>query len=257
MRIEDREEFDVALCDALSIFDKPPLEEGVFNIWMKVLTPFSLAQAIRALKIHVATSRFAPKPVDIIEIINKQDGHLSADEAWPQVIKAADESVSVIWTEEMQAAWFHCKPTFDSGDEIGARMAFRQFYNRLLDEARLRGLRAKPSLSLGFDTDLREQTIRKAEYSGLISHDQALHQLPAPKTNEGDVLRIGHGMQVSVSESASVDFRQKLRKALADANAITEAKRADAKVEREQKKESEEARRKELMRQACILEGEK
>lgn len=257
MRHEDREDFDVALSAALSVYDKPPVDEDVFKIWMSVLEQFSLEQVRRALRAHVSTSRFAPKPVDIVEMIHKQDGHLSADEAWPQVIKAADENASLIWTEEMQQAWFHCKPIFDAGDEVGARMAFRQFYTRLLEDARLKGVPAKPFPTLGFDVDSRVEVIQRAKSMGLISHEQALRQLPSPEPDEGDeVLRIGNDMKLTVSKNAPLSFREKFNQILDEANARAAEKAKQEQQRKDEIKKAEEDRRELLMRQAGIMGGD-
>lgn len=251
MRVEDRSDFDVALSAALSVYDKPPVDEDVFKIWMSVLGQYSLEQVRKALRAHVSSSRFAPKPVDIVDMIHKQDGHLSADEAWPQVIKAADENVSLIWTDEMQQAWFHCKPIFDAGDEVGARMAFRQLYTRLLEDARMKGVPAKPFPTLGFDVDSRVEVIQKAESMGLITHEQAQRQLPSPQPDEGDeVLRIGSDMQLSVSKNAPPEVKSRFRQVYEDACKKTAESAAKRKSEEEERKKALEDRRQLLIRQS-------
>ncbi len=47
-----------------------------------------------------------------------------------------DESTSVVWTDEMCQAWGVAAPLLEDGDKVGARMAFKESYARLIEEAR-------------------------------------------------------------------------------------------------------------------------
>lgn len=233
--------------------DRFSLSAGVLRWWWTTLKPYPFAAIERGFSVHGRISRYSPKPADIIDFINQHDGRLSADEAWAQVIKASDENVSMMWTDEMREAWFHCKPVFDSGDEIGARMAFRQHYSRLLDAARLQGRPVKYEISLGFDLDSRKQVVERAVAIGVIGMDERVKLLP----DDGvDALRIGHDGSLEASDSAPSAFRQRFQQILDEQNALSAEKAMQEQMKKEALKKAEEDRRELLMRQAGILEGE-
>lgn len=233
--------------------DRFSLSAGVLRWWWTTLKPYPFAAIERGFAVHGRVSRFSPKPADIIDFINQHDGRLSADEAWAEVVKAADEHASMLWTDEMREAWFQCKPVFDSGDEIGARMAFRQHYSRLLDAARLQGRPVKYEVSLGFDSDSRQQVIEKAVAVGAISADKQAKLLPSP--TEG-VLQIGHDGGLAVSDTAPAEFRERFKQILADAKALSAEKKRHDQMQKDQVRRAEEDRRKLLMQQAGVWEAE-
>lgn len=92
----------------------------------------------------------------------------SGDEAWAIAIRAADEAETVVWTEEIAEAWRICLPVFRSGDEIGARMAFRSAYERITADARVVGTPARWIVSEGHDADRRIAAIQQAQTAGLL-----------------------------------------------------------------------------------------
>ena len=57
-------------------------------------------------------------------------GHPGAEEAWAMFPKS--ESDSGVVTQEMATAWGIAGPLYDEGDHIGARMAFKETYEREL-----------------------------------------------------------------------------------------------------------------------------
>ncbi len=134
--------------------------------------------AVRAgLNAHVADpvrGKFVPVPADVIAQIQANataDGRPGSDEAWAGCVRAADETDTVVWTGEMAAAWEIARPVFDSGDEIGARMAFRDAYGRLVQEARDRGERPAWLVSEGFDAARRALAIERAVTAGRLGSD--------------------------------------------------------------------------------------
>lgn len=251
MIAQDLKEFDIALCEALAIFDKHPPERSVVEFWMNILSPYSIEQAKRAFKIHVAKSHFAPKPADIIEIINQQDGRPSADEAWPIALQASDEMATAVWTEEIEQAWHHCYPVFESGDEIGARMAFRQHYQRQIEHARMTGKPVKWTVSLGHDPEQRVTALETAQQKGLISHDRVAGLLPSPEpTGDGQHIAglVGYQGQIDApaTDSAKAGLK-KLRDVLASSTSEPRVDKVD------QQKQDEQKRRDELAEQERLL----
>lgn len=93
-------------------------------------------------------------------------GHPGAEEAWAMCPRS--EGQTVVWTEEMSGAFFVALPILDDGDSIGARMAFKETYQRLVQAARDK--RAAPvwSISLGHDASGRDVVIQEAHRLGRL-----------------------------------------------------------------------------------------
>jgi hypothetical protein len=66
------------------VFDKT-LSETLMDVYWKALEPFTDEQCEKAFNEVIVSSRFFPKPVDIIEKMQRED---KATEAWVQVLKA-------------------------------------------------------------------------------------------------------------------------------------------------------------------------
>lgn len=114
----------------------------------------------------------------VFDRLGESDGRPSADEAWALSIDAADEAKTVVWTNEAQQAFSLARPILDEGDKIGARMAFRDAYDRIVRNNREAGIQATWSASLGWDKDLRVSVLKKAESNGLLPAPQVASLLP-------------------------------------------------------------------------------
>jgi hypothetical protein len=126
------------------------------------------------------------------------DGRLGAEEAWAMLPKS--EAESVVWSSEMAEASRISQPLLDDGDRIGARMAFKQAYDRLVAAARDAGRPADWQVSLGHDPHGRQQALREAVERGRLSlaHAQAVApELPAPS---GSVIELITGIFSSRGE---------------------------------------------------------
>lgn len=107
-----------------------------------------------------------------------EDGRPSADEAWSTAIMANDEAATVVWTSETAKAYWAAHTLLESGDKVGARMAFREAYERELSNARQDGKPVKWEATLGTDPYQREQAIKRAAELNQIGHDHAKAMLP-------------------------------------------------------------------------------
>jgi hypothetical protein len=152
-------------------------------MWFKSLEKYPL-EAVRAgFDAHVRDpqrGRFVPVPADVIAQIDSTaaaDGRLGAEEAWALALGAQDEAETVVWTTEIAQALGIAKPILDAGDEVGARMAFKEAYARLVDEARRNRVAASWSASLGWDKTRRDVAVRAAIDAGRLP----LTALPAPE----------------------------------------------------------------------------
>lgn len=244
--------------------EKVRVESDVLSLWWQALADFPFPAVRAALLRHVQTSTNIPRPADIISIINNHDGRPSADEAWPIAQKAADETETVLWTSEIEQAWFHCLDVYLTGDKVGARMAFRKRYERLIDNSRATNRPVDWHLTLGHDPRDRRLVVEQAMAQGQISTQQALQLAPPSKvTGDGKhvVALLGHD---NSSEDANAEKAsepppepkektrrelKKIRKHLADLDKNREAEKA-------KRKRQEQARRKELDRQEQALLAE-
>ena len=115
----------------------------------------------------------------ILERLQASDGRLTANEAWAIAVRSMDEADTVILNDEISEALGFARDIFNSGDEIGARMAFRDSYERITKQAREQGKPVKWWPSLGHDVARRESAVQQAVVSGLLPASR-LDALPSP-----------------------------------------------------------------------------
>jgi hypothetical protein len=178
--------FVVLLRDVYGLYPSAkPLTEGQVSMFFRAVSAYPLPVVQKALDAHVKDpqrGRFPPLPADLIAQIDghaAEDGRPGADEAWATALKARDESASVVWTHETAQAWEVARQVLAVGDEVGARMAFREAYNRMVDEARRARRPIEWRASLGFDPAGRTAALDAARVAGLLAYDPLL-ELPAP-----------------------------------------------------------------------------
>ena len=160
--------------DLIGVGANKTISSGAKAMFFKAMGGYTIEQFRFALTAHCMDKqrgRFTPKPADIIEQLDGLGGgdhRPGADEAWAIALTSRDEAETVIWTEEMAEAFALCSPVLQMGDEVGARMAFKDAYSRLVSSARHAGKPAKWSASLGWDSAKREAVIQKAQTAGLL-----------------------------------------------------------------------------------------
>jgi hypothetical protein len=106
------------------------------------------------------------------------DGRPSTDEAWATAIQANDESATVVWTNETAQAYWAASALLGERDKVGARMAFRDVYEREVSNARQAGIPVKWTATLGHDPYQREQAIKQAAELNRIGQEHAKGLLP-------------------------------------------------------------------------------
>lgn len=207
---------------------------AVLGVFWAQLEAYPLDAVLRALSRHVATSEFAPTPASILKHLPKMsDGRPEADEAWAIAIRSADERETVVWTQEIAEAWAIASPVFD-GDEIGARMAFKAAYARIVDRNRGANLPPQWVVSQGFDAQRRIEVVEQAVRAGRLqlTHAQAVVPLlasagdPEPNVDvEANLARLKAivGGIGSAQARASAEKSARAREA---AEGLAEAKRA-------------------------------
>ena len=154
------------------------LSEAALLVFEADLSGFSDDQVLAALTRCRRELRGRLTVADVIDRIATAGGHPSANEAWGLVLASLDESDTVVWTEQIAEAAGIAQPVLDVGDEVGARMAFRDAYDRILRE------RADPPRwfpSLGSDPQRRSAALDRASRAGLLTQQHAAGLLPVPK----------------------------------------------------------------------------
>ena len=121
----------------------------------------------------------------------EEDGRPGVEAAWAMCPKT--EEASVVWTEEMAHAFDLCRPLLQSGDEIAARMVFKEQYPGLVSAVRVDHVPVRWIVSLGWDVNDRVRALAEAverkrippsHAFGLLGpagQEELLLALPAPE----------------------------------------------------------------------------
>lgn len=176
MKAGDRKEFSAVLAATMEVFGANLSAEAA-GIWWTALERFDVREVRRALSLHIQTSKFAPRPADIIAAMQANDGRPGPEEAWAIVAPSiSDERVTIVWTPEMQRAFGAALHLSD--DTVAARMAFTEVYKRELSRARADGEPVRWQASLGTDAAGREGPLMDAQRMGRLSASHVAGLLP-------------------------------------------------------------------------------
>ena len=163
----DKSKFSKILATISEIYGRTLTPEMTMIYW-SVFSKYPIEQIEQAARKHVETAKFFPSPAELLEYIPaaKASQHIGADESWAIVIESFDEESTVVMTSEIAEARGVALPIYQSGDEIGARVAFRDAYNRIVKTA------SAPVwfISAGFDGARRADAIAKAISIGRLSN---------------------------------------------------------------------------------------
>jgi septum formation inhibitor MinC len=164
----------------------------------KDLQEYEPAVLMQALSNVRKASKFFNLNAIIVEVEKlKPDGRLGADEAW--AIYPQNEADSAVLTDEISEAMHIALPLLNMGDKIGARMAFKEAYVRIVTANKAANIQPKWFPSLGSDKDSRDQVIAEAVRQGRLTSDHAQSLLPAPVNQQmvGQVLQLQNLMKDS------------------------------------------------------------
>ena len=222
------------------------ISTGAMRIVVESLKKYPLEALLDALERHLKTSRYAPAPKDIIDLLEAKNAHISADEAWAIVIESLDENATVVLTQEMAEARGIALPIIEAGDMIGARMAFKEAYARIILSA------DKPQwfVSEGWDSARRIDAVKKAVQLGRLPAASAKAYLPVPVD-----FPVGGLLRGTVTELPNNDKRLQekwgeLKTALDNGKSKMDEADQKRREEAAMKKRAEELRREELIAQA-------
>jgi hypothetical protein len=201
-----------AMLDAVLSMWGDKLEPTAKAFWFRSLQDYTIDEVRAGLDGHVRcpqNGKFSPKPAHIIEKIlakRAEDGRPGPEEAWSIALRSVDEAETVVWTTECMTAWSAARTVQQTGDEVGARMAFREVYVREVDAARRAGIPVEWHTSLGFDVDRRKAVIQTAIDAGRLPMSHAYEALPAP-TSSPLLLEMSGQEQKTIPDH----IRQKIR----------------------------------------------
>jgi hypothetical protein len=200
MREADTGAFFALLDDVAALLQRPntaPMTPTAKGMFFRALAAYPLEAVRAALDAHVKDpqrGRFMPLPADVIAQLQgaaADDGRPGPEEGWAIALRSRDEADTVVWTEEIAQARGIALPLLEAGDEVGARMAFKEAYGRLVAEARNCGKAPAWSASLGFDPRLRRVALEAAVQANRLPRSDA-YQLSGPVSEP--VLLLGEAM---------------------------------------------------------------
>lgn len=144
------------------------------KIWWALLVKFELQDVAQAFAEHLRVNSNTITPADIIKQLDRirPDGRLGVEEAWAMM--ARDESETVVVTEEMMEAMRFAQPLLNEGDQIGARMAFKEAYLYIVDTNRRTGVVPRWFPSIGTDKESRDKAVSEAVRLGRLPASHAI-----------------------------------------------------------------------------------
>lgn len=111
----------------------------------------TISAALRACRFELKGNNRKLTLSEIVDRIHARDGRPGEEEAWAIALLAFDESATVLMTDEIHAALAVARPVMELGDKVGARMAFKDAYNRAMAAARRDLVPARWTPSFGSD----------------------------------------------------------------------------------------------------------
>jgi hypothetical protein len=107
----------------------------------------------------------------IADVISRiDDGRPGVEEAWALLPRG--EEATVVLSDEMFQAWGIVRTMIGSGEDVAARMAFKETYLKLVAAARDDGRPVHWTVSGGTNKEEREQVIRQAVEKGQLPANQ-------------------------------------------------------------------------------------
>jgi hypothetical protein len=159
-----------------------PITPGAIELAFEALRDHELIDIRRALTVHMRDpqrGRFAPTVADVVAATAAFDASAAwptPDEAWAICVRTYDEADTAVVFDEIMQAREIAQPVMDLGDEVGARMAFRDAYGRIVGAAKLAGSKPRWWVTQGYNRELRDMRIAEAIRVGRLprSHGAAL-----------------------------------------------------------------------------------
>jgi hypothetical protein len=154
--------------------------QDISDIGLEVLAQDLAAYPLEHVQAALTRCRKELKRIALSDVLDRMPGqHPGPEEAWAIVAPSlGNELVTLVWTSEIRQAWGMAQALSD--DMVGARMAFKEHYLRLIGEARALGDKPQWSVSLGTDQQGREVAIMEGVKQGKLTMEYAHKLLPVP-----------------------------------------------------------------------------
>lgn len=179
MTPSDRPALAQALAVAYEVARQPAPAKGVFDVFVRLLTPYPISAVTRAIDLHMASSEFAPTPAALLKHLEfSGPQRIAADEAWAIALASSDEAATVWLTDEILKAFDSARELLAS-DEVAARMAFKAAYTRITEANRMAGIEPTVIRSPGTDRTTDAAADQKAIALGFISAADVERKYPA------------------------------------------------------------------------------
>ncbi|AMG44704.1 hypothetical protein AL520_09170 [Achromobacter xylosoxidans] len=188
MHSRDTSAFADLLAGVFDAYNRVAPQPAAQMLWLRMLEPYEFAAVSAAFSQYVTNeAKYPPTPAQILALLGHGtgDNRPSADEAWATALLSRDEAETVVWTQETAQAFASCRSVLDLGDEVGARMAFKGAYDRLVARARNERRPVVWQASLGWDADRRERALTAAGNAGLLPAPHVAALLPPPDPSNG------------------------------------------------------------------------
>lgn len=193
MSEDDFDQFAQILDDVAALRQLPTLTARGKALFFQAVSRYPMHLVEKAIQAHLIdpdAGKFKTmiQPAHIVAQIEgaaAQDGRPEADEAWSIAMQADDEAVTVVWTDEIAAALTVARPVLARGDEVGARMAFKAAYGRMVSKARAEFRPVRWVASLGHDLAQREVVLQHAVDLGQLPAPHVAGLLPPPAAELG------------------------------------------------------------------------
>lgn len=141
------------------------------------LEEYPILDVMRAL----SRCRKELRKLSLVDILDRlPNSYPGVEEAWATISSSMrDESITIVWTDEMRQAFGIANAIAD--DPVAARMAFKEHYTMLVNEARAIGEKPNWSVSLGTNQAGRELAISEGVKQGRLQVAYAQKLLPHPE----------------------------------------------------------------------------
>lgn len=164
-----------------------PLTEERQEIYCASLTDIQHDRLNVAFRRALRELTWFPKIAELREFAGTlsqswNDGRAGPEEAWARMPKGERmEQDSVVWCEEERIAYGACRSLLMDGDPIGARMAFKERYEREVAQARSESRPVRWSVSAGYDVEHRLLALASAVHEKRVALESALDFIPSER----------------------------------------------------------------------------
>jgi len=151
------------------------VEHGVIAAGTEMVEASVMVASVQTLVRRLERMTWAPSLIVVDEA-----HHTTKDTGHGRLLSAA-RMLEALAVSQARAQWQY--------DKVGARMAFKSAYDRLMGIARIQGRKPIWQVSAGWDAERRADAVRLAMEGGRLTHDQARRYLPPPATTlEGQAI---------------------------------------------------------------------